>query len=789
MLSPSGRADEIVRDLDGEFTPHGNELTIDYLNCHLGNLAVAVRGGVRVSPVPGRPGAPTIAEFVAANYGVLASQGAAAIARFGAFDEPVLRIVLTPSDSHVAQANTVLFARGLKLAAPVNLQSGPLEADAELPIANAAAADVEIFLSATEVESPDAGGVSVGGLSARLRGRLAGHWWQSGSAPFAAVGLDAAAARFSASGVAVDDPVAVMTGTAPIGADVTALLWSQPLSVRATVDLARRSADCRFDGAVGPAAVDAVGARIHRDLRRFVSFTSPIAVSGEARFDPGWKFARAAAWVEGRGITARGVTIDEARGRLEYDGRRLAAPEAFARVGENFARGTYEQDVGTRDYRFLLVGRLRPLAITPWIAGAWWKEFFSNFEFPAEPPAANLDLRGCWTNGRKAVVFVSVDSVGPVVRGVAFDRVRTRLFTRPQFKDGLELDAVRGTGTLSGTFTHRMDFDDRSRWNADLDLASTISLDAAAKILGPLGERILGPFAFARPPSVRVTGHLDGPGNPGGAHTALHIEAATDGAFRYEHFPLEQVAFTAEVRDDTITVSPLSGAAAGGRFTGRAKVWGRDAGRRLSFEATVSHANLAQAIATLEAYSAERSHRTPPALADFLKEKSDVHLDVTASAEGRFSDPFSFQGAGTATVQGPELGQVRMFGLLSELLRFTALRFTSARASFKIDGRRLDFPNITVTGANSGIMAHGTYAMDRHELDFNARIDPFQESKAFAQKFIDVMITPITSALEVKLTGNIEKPRWMFMNGPSNLLRNLGQAGAPAPGPAAPPLK
>jgi hypothetical protein len=51
------------------------------------------------------------------------------------------------------------------------------------------------------------------------------------------------------------------------------------------------------------------------------------------------------------------------------------------------------------------------------------------------------------------------------------------------------------------------------------------------------------------------------------------------------------------------------------------------------------------------------------------------------------------------------------------------------------------------------------------------------------------MIMPITSALEVKLTGNIEKPRWMFMNGPSNLLRNLGQAGAPAPGPAAPPLK
>ena len=88
---------------------------------------------------------------------------------------------------------------------------------------------------------------------------------------------------------------------------------------------------------------------------------------------------------------------------------------------------------------------------------------------------------------------------------------------------------------------------------------------------------------------------------------------------------------------------------------------------------------------------------------------------------------------------------------------------------------------MSVTGANSGITAHGTYALDKHELDFNARIDPFQQSKAFPQQFIGAVLTPLTNVFEVKLTGSIEKPRWMFANGPSNLLRNLAEPEVPAP--------
>jgi len=245
---------------------------------------------------------------------------------------------------------------------------------------------------------------------------------------------------------------------------------------------------------------------------------------------------------------------------------------------------------------------------------------------------------------------------------------------------------------------------------------------------------------------------------------------------------LERVA---EVRDGDIAIAPIAAGFAAGRLTGRARVWGRGADRRLSAEGSLVGANLRQAIASLNTYSAGRNRRAPPSLGQFVKDKADIRLDVSVSAEGRFDDPFSFQGAGTAQVSGPDLGNVRMLGLLSELLSFTSLRFTSAGADFQIKGNRLDFPRLAVSGANSGIDARGTYFLDSHRLDFKARINPLKESKGLAQEVIGAVLTPISSALEVSLTGSVESPRWAFVNSPVNLLRPKTND-AEAPKPASP---
>ena len=181
-----------------------------------------------------------------------------------------------------------------------------------------------------------------------------------------------------------------------------------------------------------------------------------------------------------------------------------------------------------------------------------------------------------------------------------------------------------------------------------------------------------------------------------------------------------------------------------------------------------------------------------------MQERTNLRLNLSASAEGDYADPYSFRGDGNATLQGAELGEVPMLGLLSELFTFTSLRFTEARANLRIDGPRLLFPQVELRGANSAIDASGEFALDRRELRFNAKVFPFQESGNVLKTVVGAVLTPLSNALEVRLTGTLERPRWEFVMGPRNFLRIVtGETETtaatpsgvppPTPAPTAPP--
>jgi hypothetical protein len=487
-----------------------------------------------------------------------------------------------------------------------------------------------------------------------------------------------------------------------------------------------------------------------------------------------------------QGIDAYHVHMDEGRAVVEFDGRHFRSPEAWGRIGENFASGTYDHDLATRDFRFLLTGQLRPLDISGWF-GPWWPNFFNDFELPAAPPRASVDIQGRWGEGRYSSNFVFVETTGPVIRGTKLDFARARLFIRPAFYDGMELFATSGTGTARGTFTYTTDPATFAWQRLDLDLVSTIDPAVAGQLIGPGGANAFAPFAFAQTPALKISGRLDGPAGPEGSHQSLNIEARSAAEFRLQGFPLENIAFTAAVRDDKITVDNLRAGFAGGVATGRVKLSGIGADRRVSADLALKDASLGRAAAILQNYAARLHGLPPPPAGKFVQEKANVRLDFTASAEGRYSDPFSYHGEGNATMQGPGLGEVPLLGLLSELLKFTALHFTSATTKFKLDGAKVAFSEFNLRGANSAIEAHGDYSLDRSELDFKAKILPFQESGNILKTAIGAVLTPLSSVFEVVLTGSLEKPQWAFAIGPTNLLRSLAPEETAPAKPAEPP--
>jgi hypothetical protein len=481
-----------------------------------------------------------------------------------------------------------------------------------------------------------------------------------------------------------------------------------------------------------------------------------------------------------------GVIMEDGRTLVELTPTRFRSPEAFARVGANFARGTYEHDLTTHEYRFLLEGRLRPLEIARWFR-PWWRDFFTPLEFPVTPPDASVDVRGIWREGGRTQVFVFADTTRPIVRGTELDRVRTRLFIRPGFFDGFELLLARDQGNAQGRFTYVLDPATNAWRTVDLAFDSTLELDVVRELLGPTGARVLAPFEVSGAPTVRLSGQFASAVAPGGANVRLQIEAGTQGAFRYQQFPLQDVSFTANLDRDELVLEKFAGRFAGGTVGGHARVWGPAAQRRLGFDLTLDDASLGQVAAEISGFFAARQG-VPDAPPDkFVQEKANVRVKLAAAAEGRYDDPLSYRGQGDAVLAGAGLGEVPLLGTLSELLKFTALRFTEARTHFRLEGPRVVFPDVTIRGGDAAIDAHGSYGLDTRLLDFNAKLFPFQESGNLIKTVVGAVLSPLSNAFEVKLVGTLSKPEWSFVIGPTNLLRSLAPGTESTSKPPDPP--
>ncbi|HVU32438.1 MAG TPA: AsmA-like C-terminal region-containing protein [Opitutaceae bacterium] len=781
ILSPSGQAEAIVRDVDADVEPADSQLVIRHVTARFGALVVSVHGAAIVPPRSARPPG-QMNDLLRARFKEFCQAAVQLTRRLEAFEEPSADLELAPSPTRGAIVTAQIAARGVKLDTPFAMELGRFRATTRFPLLGDTPAMSHLDFSAAELHLP--GAVEIRELSAELRGRLRPTELRVDPvelriAAAAVVTPDGTADDFS--GVLRPEPLPKVRG------ELVARVLGAPVDVSGTADLSARTAHLTVNGSVSPAIVGALQPRVRVDLGKFFGFASADLSDSTVELGPNWHFQRAVAHVALQQIRAHGVLMDEGRATIEVDPTHLYAPEAYARIGENYARGTYEHEFATRRFRFLLDGRLRPMDIDPWFRG-WWTNFFQRFEFPKAPPNASVDVQGTWGQGWKTSVFVFVDSDAPVALGQSLRRLRGRLFVRPGFYDGLELHAVDPDGgAADGTFTVTASVS-RKLWRTiDVDLKSNVSLAAAGRMAGELGRAVLGPFELSAAPALKLHAHFDGPAVAPPRHRSLDLEARTTGSFKFHDFPLQDVAFTAALRDDELTIDNLIAKFAGGVARGHAKLWGTGANQRLGFDASINDASLGQAVAALQDFSAERKNQPRPAPGKFVQAKSNVRLDLAASAEGLYSNPLSYHGDGNASLRGAEIGEVPLLGLLSELLKFTALRFTTARASFKINGTKLDFSEVALRGANSAIDAHGNYALDRRQLDFRAKVFPFQESDSVIKSVVGAVLSPISNVLEVKLTGTLEKPDWAFVIGPTNLLRSLAPTPSPPAGHEPPP--
>jgi hypothetical protein len=264
----------------------------------------------------------------------------------------------------------------------------------------------------------------------------------------------------------------------------------------------------------------------------------------------------------------------------------------------------------------------------------------------------------------------------------------------------------------------------------------------------------------------------------GAAATPLH----------YYGFPLDSAKVTGEVTGNDVRLETIEFATAGGRGSGKASVYGTGRERQLGFDFYLNDADLARTIRAVEEYQANDTGQKVAAVAEspFMKRAEGGRLNVGLSATGRPGELATFLGNGNAALTGTELGEIHLFGLLSQVLtglslNFSSLKLDEARTSFRLDGGRLYFPDLRINGRNAVIDARGNFTFTTKALDFTARLKPYEENRNLLTGVIGIVMNPLASILELKLTGPISKPEWSIVLGGSS-----SQPEMPVPSPKPP---
>ena len=805
--SPSGIDEVPLGNIDFGLHPLDHALELSYFTGYAGRLPVQLSGRIAFdsSSRSGSSPADIVTESVAA-WIKLARNAPVADAWLAAFDSPRVNIRLEAGTAALHfQADALRLDALPKLDTQGRLTG--LHADVTLPLRALLTEPLTLTGAAQSLSLPH--GISADALLFRVH---AGGGFDPRN-----VELQFGSLR----GPVTEDALPVEIGPLAasitrsfdntLAADLSLTVAGAPWRLQAS-GLPSRDGFGRLqlDGFVDNDTLAFAGGLIDRDLTELLDPAQPAPLHAVADFGPGWKLNRATGRLHSGFVLVGGVPLDETGTEFTYDGSRVVADNLVLRLGDSLAHGSYEMDTHTMDFRFLLTGGLRPALISPWFH-AWWTNFWKTFDFSRGLPVADVDVRGRWGDLTATQVFVQADAPGTALSGVPFDRVRTRLFLRPHWFDIQHFAVASGGSTAEGWLSRSLDLKKDTWRSMEFAVDSTLPLETISKLFPAESAELLAPYSFSTPPRLNLSGRVDSADSLAGKHEKIDITLNSAGAMTYHGFPLADLGFQANLRDDRIDLPTLGVTFAGGRATGNARLTGAENARRLSFDIQLAKANLgavALAVAKLQPSAAVTGAPPAPAAvttapaeplspkaveaARLRQERLDRgSLDFSLAAEGLYSNFYTFKGTGNASITGTELAQLNLFGPLSEALHGTFLNLgsfslTTVSAPFTLDGERVHFDKLRVTGPSALLQADGDYLLRDGRLAFTAKVHPFDASPSLVGTAVDFVLTPFSKVFEVKLQGTLAKPSWIFAYGPSRLLNTLtgGEKNTPAETPA-----
>lgn len=117
------------------------------------------------------------------------------------------------------------------------------------------------------------------------------------------------------------------------------------------------------------------------------------------------------------------------------------------------------------------------------------------------------------------------------------------------------------------------------------------------------------------------------------------------------------------------------------------------------------------------------------------------------------------RGYGTVWVRDARLGEWGLLGPLSEMFKFTSLKFNSLDGSFTLEPDRLNIDSLSLWGNEHAAQARGNINTADKTLDLSVKLKTLGGSRP-TLGLLAPIVQPFTSLMEARLSGPLDKPVW-----------------------------
>lgn len=567
---------------------------------------------------------------------------------------------------------------------------------------------------------------------------------------------------------------------------VAALLAGEPVQARFAGDSATRAGTVEVRGRFGRAWLEEASRIQGRDLTYYATVDQPPDLWARVDLAEGARWTRAEFRAVSGPIVARGVDLDRARVHGVADPAGVVLDHLEIARGDQGGVGTYSDTFATREHRLLLRGSMRPRMISAWFSG-WWDRFWADFTFDGPPPEFDIDVTGNWNIQGSDVVNGRGRAEHGSMRGIRYDSLDTRFHVRMNYYDLYQASLVRPEGRVSGEVQLLFAPTQRDAVRTQFSFESTADLVELAHIFGQGGDDLLAAYRYTIPPKARVAGVVTN--QAGALDTVLDVGLETPAEFRYYDFPVSSLSTDVKIHNTHVEIPRLIAGYGGGTLRASAVA---DAGI-LSVKASLDNASYDDATRIFNEFLDRRS--PPPSderdPAGLTAHPPGGRLSLGVDAHGPITTFDAYEGVGWLRITEANLGSVRIFGLLSDLMgtispKLGSLRFSEANSNFHIQRDRVNFPDLRINGRTAALETEGTYYINSKNLDFRARLYPLGESGNAITQLFDFVLGPVSYLLEMRLTGTVRKPNWSLLRIPFAPKPTVDE-GTPSAAAAAPP--